>query len=208
VLLLCVPERELAAVVQVIPSGTVVGHCSASEPLDSLRPHRRFAAHPLMTLAGEQSRLVGSHCAVDGSDEEMLALARELAERLGMTAMHVPAARRAVYHAAASIASNYLVTLEWAAERAAAACGVPREALRPLVQASLDAWAQRGFAGAITGPVSRGDDATVARQRDAIASTAPDLLVLFDAMTQTTRFALDQTAASAPAAAPVRPAQP
>lgn len=193
VILLCVPERAIPAVMTRVPAAAVVGHCSASEPLDTLRPNRRFALHPLMTLIGEATSLHGAHCAVDGSDDAALETATALATRLGMTPMHVPADRRALYHAAASIASNYLVTLQWAAERAAAQCGVPREALGPLVQATLDASRSRGFAGAITGPVARGDLATVARQRAAIATTAPELLILFDAMAHTTRLALHES---------------
>ena len=48
---------------------------------------------------------------------------------------------RAAYHAAASIASNFLVTLEGAAEQLAASAGVPRAALVPLVRASVENWA-------------------------------------------------------------------
>ncbi|HYW30218.1 MAG TPA: DUF2520 domain-containing protein [Gemmatimonas sp.] len=177
----------------VVPAAAIVGHCSASEPLDTLAPNRRFALHPLMTLIGETTNLGGAFCAIDGSDGVATGVATALAELLGMTPMRVPAAQRSLYHAAASIASNYLVTLEWAAERAAAQCGIPRDALAPLVQATLDAWRTRGFAGAITGPVARGDVATVARQREAIATSAPELLILFDAMAHTTRIALQDS---------------
>jgi len=79
------------------------------------------------------------------------------------------------------------VTLEGAAERLAAGAGVERALLVPLVLASVDNWARLGAAEALTGPIARGDEATVARQRAAVAERAPDLLALFDAMADATR---------------------
>ena len=80
---------------------------------------------------------------------------------------------RAAYHAAASMASNFLVTLEAAAERVARTAGVERELLVPLVRATVENWATLGSLRALTGPVARGDDATVALQRTALASAPP-----------------------------------
>jgi predicted short-subunit dehydrogenase-like oxidoreductase (DUF2520 family) len=94
---------------------------------------------------------------------------------------------RAAYHAAASIASNFLVTLEAAAERVAATAGVNRDALVPLVRATVENWASLGAERALTGPVARGDVETVARQREAIADRTPELLPLFDALVEATR---------------------
>ena len=97
---------------------------------------------------------------------------------------------RAAYHAAASVASNFLVTLEGAAERLAATAGVERALLAPLVRAAVENWAARGAEEALTGPIARGDDETVARQRAAVAERTPDLLPLFDAMVDATRAAV------------------
>ena len=77
---------------------------------------------------------------------------------------------RPTYHAAASIASNFLITLEAAAERLAASVGVERELLVPLVRATVENWARVGPERALTGPVARGDEETVAAQRDAVAA--------------------------------------
>ena len=84
-----------------------------------------------------------------------------------MRAVRVADDDRAAYHAAASIASNFLVTLEGAAERLAATAGVDRELLAPLVRAAVENWAALGAERALTGPIARGDEATVARHREA-----------------------------------------
>jgi predicted short-subunit dehydrogenase-like oxidoreductase (DUF2520 family) len=101
--------------------------------------------------------------------------------------VEVADADRAAYHAAASVAANFLVTLEAAAERLATTTGIDRAALLPLAQAALDNWARVGGERALTGPIARGDEATVARQRNAIAERTPDLLSLFDALADVTR---------------------
>ncbi len=184
--LLCVPEPALADVSALVPMGSLVGHCSASAPLSALAPHEAFSIHPLMTLQGAGTQLAGAAGAVSANGARAESMALAIAHALGMRPMHIADDKRALYHAAASIASNFLVTLEGAAERAALACGVPRDALVPLVRATVDAWAARGFAGAITGPIARGDSGTVGRQRAALAAEAPELLPLFDAMAEAT----------------------
>jgi predicted short-subunit dehydrogenase-like oxidoreductase (DUF2520 family) len=104
-----------------------------------------------------------------------------------MTPVEIADADRAAYHAAASIASNFLVTLEAAAETLAGSAGASRDILVPLVRATVENWAALGPEQALTGPIARGDDATVARQRDAVAERTPELLDLFDALAGATR---------------------
>jgi predicted short-subunit dehydrogenase-like oxidoreductase (DUF2520 family) len=146
VVLLCVPDAEIAAAGAAIEPGALVGHCSGATGLDVLAPHEAFSLHPLMTVptGASPDRLVGAGCAVDGSTPRALAVAEALAARLGMRATHVADEDRVAYHAAASIASNFLVTLEGAAERLAATAGVDRALLAPLVRAAVDDWAERG----------------------------------------------------------------
>ncbi|MCW2986353.1 MAG: hypothetical protein JWR63_3923, partial [Conexibacter sp.] len=79
---------------------------------------------------------------------------------------------------------NFLVTLEWAAERVGA---LDRAALAPLVRATVENWAAEGPEQALTGPIARGDEATVTRQRAAVHERAPDLAPLFDALADATR---------------------
>src|SRR5436190_247622 len=81
---------------------------------------------------------------------------------LGMRPFELDDSRRAAYHAAASIASNFLVTLEAAAESMASSAGIaPEEAralLGPLVRSTVENWIALGPEGALTGPVARGDE--------------------------------------------------
>jgi predicted short-subunit dehydrogenase-like oxidoreductase (DUF2520 family) len=185
--LLCVPDAQIEAAASLIVPGPLVGHCSGATTLAPLAPHEAFSLHPLMTVTPEGARFAGAGAAIAGSTPRATALAAELAAVLGMRAVVVTDEDRAAYHAAASVASNLLVTLEGAAERIALSAGVGRELLVPLVRAAVENWATLGAERALTGPVARGDKATVARQRAAVADRTPDLLPVFDALVEATR---------------------
>ena len=187
VVLLCVPDAEIAAAAAAVAPGPLVGHCSGATTLAPLAPHEAFSVHPLLSVAGPDAPFAGARCAIAGSTARALATARELADRLGMGAVEIDDADRPAYHAAASIASNFLVTLEGAAERLLASAGAGRDLLVPLVRATVENWATLGSLRALTGPVARGDDATVALQRTALSERAPDLVPLFDALAEATR---------------------
>jgi predicted short-subunit dehydrogenase-like oxidoreductase (DUF2520 family) len=195
--LLCVPDAEIPAAAQAIVRGPLVGHCSGATTLAPLHPHQSFSLHPLMTVAGPGARFAGAGAAIAGDSAQALALARRLAGALGMRAIQIADGDRAAYHAAASIASNFLITLEAAAERLAATAGADRALLAPLVRATVENWARLGGHQALTGPVARGDDDTVAAQRAAIADRAEDLLPLFDALVAATRALADKEPALA-----------
>ena len=187
--LLCVPDGEIAAAAQKLEPGPLVGHCSGATTLEPLAPHEALGLHPLMTVpAGSPPEVFrGAAAAVDGSTPRALAAAEALAAAVGMRPMRVAPEDRAAYHAAASIASNFLVTLEAAAERLAATAGVDRAALAPLVRAAVETWAELGPERALTGPIARGDEGTVARQREAVLDRTPELAPLFDALVEATR---------------------
>jgi len=198
-ILLCVPDAEIAAVASAIPAGAPVGHCSGATALDVLAPHEGFSLHPLMTVpAGAPADvLAGAGAAVAGTTPRALAIARRLAELLSMRPVEIAETDRAAYHAAACIASNFLVTLEAAAERVGATAGLSRELLVPLVRATVENWATLGPERALTGPVARGDAETVERQLAALAHRAPELLELFDAFVEATRGLAARTSAEA-----------
>jgi predicted short-subunit dehydrogenase-like oxidoreductase (DUF2520 family) len=188
-IILCVPDAEIpAAAAAVAGVARYVGHTSGATPLTALAPSgaQAFGLHPLQTVTDRGAELRGCGCAVAGSTPEALELAHTLATRLGMSPFEVRDDQRAAYHAAASIASNYLVTLEWAAETLAARAGL-EPPFGPLVRATVENWIRHGARAALTGPIARGDEATVAAQRAAVAEAAPELLELFDALAARTR---------------------
>ena len=185
--LLCVPDRAIADAAALIAAGPLVGHCSGACRLDVLEPHEAFSLHPLMTVVSGHVSLDGAGATVAGSTARARAFAASVARAVGMRPTAIAEDDRAAYHAAASIASNFLVTLEAAAERLAATAGVERELLAPLVRATIENWIEVGGERALTGPVARGDGETVAAQRGAVSERAPDLLPLFDALTEATR---------------------
>jgi predicted short-subunit dehydrogenase-like oxidoreductase (DUF2520 family) len=188
-ILLCVPDGEIVSAARAVAGAArYVGHSSGATPLTALAgaEAEAFGLHPLQTIAGPGTDLRGCGAAVAGSTPSALALAGELAERLGMLPFEVRDDQRAAYHAAASIASNYLVTLEWAASELAARTGVDAP-FGPLVRTTLENVEALGPRAALTGPIARGDEGTVTAQRDAVAGAAPELLALFDALAERTR---------------------
>lgn len=187
VVLLCVPDHEIAAAASAIAPGRLVGHCSGASTLSSLAPHEAFSLHPLMTVTGEGATFAGAAAAIAAPTPRAHSIARRVACALDMIPVRIADADRAAYHAAASMASNFLITLEAAAEHLGARAGLDREHLVPLVRATVENWARMGPAGALTGPVARGDEATVQRQRDAVEDRAPELAGLFDALVDATR---------------------
>ena len=105
-----------------------------------------------------------------------------------MRPFEIPEERRAAYHAAASIASNFLVALEESAAGLLAEVGAPdaRELLAPLVLRTAANWSERG-PDALTGPIARGDEATVERHVEALRERAPELVGLYEVLADRTR---------------------
>ncbi|MBK5233301.1 MAG: DUF2520 domain-containing protein [Thermoleophilia bacterium] len=204
--LICVPDGSIGEVAEAIAATgelpRLTGHTSGAttlEPLAAAQTGGAFSIHPLQTVPDGESDLSGCPCAIAGSTGDAADLARDLGAGLGMEPFEIDEADRALYHAAASIAANFLVTLEQTASGLLDELGVERsrEVLSPLVQRSLDNWRKRG-AGALTGPISRGDEATVRQHRSALSESRPDLLGLYDAMAERTRdLARAQTGAAA-----------
>ena len=189
--LLCVPDDAIADVCSEVASAghpALVGHVSGASTLDVLagctrRGSAAFSLHPLQTFADDATPTEGTPVAIAGSEASALAFARSLAEALGMRPFEVPEENRATYHAAAAMASNLLIALEESAAALLDRAGVSdsRELLTPLVLRTAANWAERG-PGALTGPIARGDEATVERHRAALAENAPELLPTYDAL--------------------------
>jgi len=181
IVLLCVPDAEITAAAQrARPHASLLGHVSGATSLDEVD----FSIHPLQTITGDESPDVfhGVGAAIAGRTPEALATAEQLAAALGTRPFTVDDAHRAGYHAAASLASNLALVVLDAAEQVALAAGIrhPRELLAPLIARTVDNWADAGASAALTGPIARGDEQTVLRQRAAIVADAPELADLFD----------------------------
>ena len=182
--LLCVPDSVIADVAAAMPVGPWVAHVSGATSLAALEPHRlRFGLHPLQTLTRERGpeQLDGAWAAIGGESAEALDRARWLAELLGLRPFEMADADRALYHAAAVFGGNYLVTLHDVATRLLAEVGAPAEAIVPLMTRTIE----NGFD--LTGPIARGDWATVEAHRATLEERAPDLAPLYRALAEATR---------------------
>ena len=180
--LLCVPDRAIAEVARSIEPGPWVAHVSGATPLAALDPHeKRFSVHPLQTLSkdGGPQQLDGAWGGVTAETEEARARGLWLAEALGLRPFVLADDRRALYHAGASIASNFLVTLYRVAAYLVERAGAPPEALVPLMERTIAG----GFQ--LTGPIARGDWSTVDRHREVLHDTG--YAELYDALAEATR---------------------
>ncbi|MFG6430541.1 DUF2520 domain-containing protein [Roseateles sp. LYH14W] len=184
---LTVPDDHIAATAAGLPwrDGQLALHCSGATPLAALAAAPAAAGfHPLKLLAGDAG-LAGAHVGIEAAETHRPAL-QDLAHRLGLVPLALPspmsAQARAAYHAAANLAaSGVLAVLAeagalWRAAGLAAGDALP--ALLPLTRGALDTAGARGLAGAVSGPVARGDAGVLARHLDALQSAGlPDDLM-------------------------------
>jgi predicted short-subunit dehydrogenase-like oxidoreductase (DUF2520 family) len=190
--LLCVPDRAIAEVAQSIEPGPWVAHVSGATPLDALDPHvRRFGVHPLQTLTLRRGpeQLDGAWGAVTAEGPEALEAATWLARTLGLRPFPLADDARAIYHAGAVVASNYVVTLRRLAGALLESAGAPPEALDPLMRRVID----NDFE--LTGPVERGDWQTVELHLQAIRAHRPELEELYRVLADATARVAQEVAA-------------
>ena len=177
--LLAVPDSVIGEVAAGLDVGPWVAHVSGATRLGALEPHRRrFSIHPLQTLVprGGGGQLDGAWAAISGETPEAAERALWLATTLGLRPFEIADADRALYHAAAVIGGNALVTLHDAATRILREVGAPPEAILPLMARTIE----NGFEP--TGPIVRGDWDTVDAHLAALERRAPDLVPLYQAL--------------------------
>jgi predicted short-subunit dehydrogenase-like oxidoreductase (DUF2520 family) len=179
----------LAASGKITPDD-IVFHVSGATPSSDLRPAREQGAlvasvHPIKTFAdaGQAVKTFpGTFCAAEG-DLEALGVLRLAFEKIGARVFNIDPALKAVYHSGGVLACNYLVALIEAAVRAHEKSGIPRSAslhaLEPMVRETVDAIFAKGPGKALTGPISRGDVATVKRQLAAVEDWEGGMAVLY-----------------------------
>ncbi len=171
-----------------VGAGHVVLHLSGLRDRTALAPLAGTGAglgsfHPLQTIsdpATAAERLVGAYAGIEGDDRALVA-AGELARALRMVAVVLPSGAKAAYHAGAAFAANYTTALVAVAERLARSAGIPAEVAGklylPLIRGAA-ANLEAGPAAALTGPVRRGDAATVAAHLEALGHDDRLLYVL------------------------------
>jgi predicted short-subunit dehydrogenase-like oxidoreductase (DUF2520 family) len=188
--LLAVPDDALRPLVAGLAQtgawrpGQLVAHTSGAHGIDVLDPAAArgvvaLALHPAMTFAGrpeDVDRLVGASFGVT-APEELRPVAESLVVEMGGEPVWVPEPARPLYHAALTVGANHLVTLVNDALSLLAGAGVadPARLLAPLLSAALDNTLRLGDA-ALTGPVSRGDAATLDTHLRTLGNAAPEMV--------------------------------
>jgi len=210
VVFITTPDREITGVAAGIARrkgfkpGQVVFHTSGAHSADQIEAVRRcsaFAAslHPLQSLADFKmalENLPGSYFALEG-DQEALPVAEQIVKDLGGKSFFIAPEDKPLYHAAAVIASNYLVSLMHLATGLYGRFGLNREeafrALFPLIQGTINNIARAGPAAALTGPVARGDGTTLEGHLEAIKEVGGPELELYRRLgLYTVRVALEK----------------
>ena len=189
------PDNAINAVASAVTwqRGQGVVHCSGALPASVLSVVEQHGAlpgafHPLQTLPDAQAaftNLPGTFVAIE-AEEPLFGRLAAIANALECTWGYVPPDARPAYHAAAVLVSNYTVALTHAGVELWRAIGKTEpealQALLPLLQGTLHNLCRLGPTDALTGPVSRGDWATVEKNLEAIADTAPQYTFTYAAM--------------------------
>jgi predicted short-subunit dehydrogenase-like oxidoreductase (DUF2520 family) len=164
----------LAASGKIVP-GNIVFHVSGATPSSDLKSASEQGAlvasvHPIKTFTDARlaaQTFPGTYCGAEG-DLKALKVLRPAFTKIGARVLDIDPELKPIYHSGGVFACNYLAALIVAALRAHERAGLPRaaslKALEPLVRETVDAIFAKGPERALTGPIARGDVATVKRQ--------------------------------------------
>jgi predicted short-subunit dehydrogenase-like oxidoreductase (DUF2520 family) len=183
------PDDNIAPVAAEIKwhAGQSVVHCSGADSTEILEPARKQGAgtgvlHPLQTFASTEQAIAnmpGSTFALE-AEEPLLSVLKEMATALGGQWIELKAKDKVLYHAAAVIACNYLVTLVKLATDLWQTFDIPpqqaTQALLPLLRGTINNIDAVGIPKCLTGPIARGDSGTVKKHLEALEKAAPDIL--------------------------------
>lgn len=203
VTMLTVPDDQISLVCQklvafgVIKSGSIVFHCSGaktSAELISASAVGAFVAslHPVCSFADLEQLIMhfeGSICSLEGDAVALQVLTPSL-HAIQAKVVPMNAANKLLYHAGSVFASNYLVTLMDVALQTYQAAGITAEIAKamaePLARQSLDNVFKLGTVAALTGPIARGDMATVEKQTEVVRAWDANAGNLYAAFTPAT----------------------
>ena len=183
------PDDIIASVASEIQwrAGQSVVHCSGALSTNILEPAKKSGAqvgafHPLQTFASAKQameNIPGSTFALE-AEGPLLNTLKEMATALDGHWIELKAGDKVVYHAAAVIACNYLVTLVKLATDLWQTFAVPpheaTQALLPLLQGTINNIGTIGIPQCLTGPIARGDTGTTKKHLDALQRVAPAIL--------------------------------
>ena len=197
--LLTVPDDAIErlcadlAAADAFAEGSVVAHCSGALSSEILAPAREACGchvgsmHPMQTFPTAEAavaKLPGAYCFCEG-DQQAVAALEQLARAIGGRPIRMDPAGKALYHAAAVMACNYVTALLDAAVALFGRAGIDAQdaiaAIAPLVRATVENVAAMGPAKALTGPIARGDQGVVARHLEAMGRCDEELLELYKA---------------------------
>lgn len=195
VVLLALPDDQISIMAKRLQQdiglaeGTALVHFSGLHPASIMTVEgsdcRTVSIHPLLSFADREiaaARLTDCPCAIEG-DEASLPLAEELVEAMDGQAFRLPSDAKVLYHAAACITSNYLVTITASARDLLVHCGFDKqqamELLIPIHQATSNNLTRLSPETALTGPIVRGDIGTVNKHLSALNEKVPDLFELY-----------------------------
>ncbi|MFZ5595693.1 MAG: Rossmann-like and DUF2520 domain-containing protein [Bacillota bacterium] len=204
------PDREIENVSRRISErggvspGAIVAHTSGAHPSDCLAGVRErgglaISIHPLQSFADLKTameNIPGSFFALEG-DREAMPVAERLVEDLEGRVFHIEAGNKVLYHAAACIASNYLVSLMRLSTGLLEGLGLSAkdsfQALLPLVQGTINNIEKVGPVQALTGPVARGDAPTIEGHLPALAEVGREEETIYRVLGKyTVRVALEK----------------
>lgn len=163
------------------------GNRPAAEMLAAAKPHVRGVGtlHPLIAVTdapGTLENLKGAYFGIEG-DEEAKRLARWMVQRMAGRPLDLAAESMALYHAAAVVASNYVVALADIARSLLVSAGVRESdalpSLLPLMTSAVRNLVEVGLPSAMTGPVVRGDVVSLERHLAALAASSPEVTDLY-----------------------------
>ena len=168
----------------------VVFHVSGATPSSALQPVAERGAltasvHPIKTFTDTElavQTFPGTYCGAEGHPGALRVL-KPAFEKIGAQVFDITPELKPIYHAGGVFSCNYLAALIEAALRAHEKAGIPRaaslKALEPMVRETVDAIFAKGPARALTGPISRGDVATVKHQLAMVEGWDPEMGALY-----------------------------
>ncbi|HEX3723015.1 MAG TPA: DUF2520 domain-containing protein, partial [Nitrolancea sp.] len=192
IVFLTVPDTVIESLCESLAwrPGQAAVHCSGVHPVDVLSSAARAGAyiggfHPLQTFAGgpDESELIADSTIAIEADGPLRTTLADLARSVGGRPIFLSAENKPLYHASAVIISNFVVTLAAIAAELWQSFDIPRDealqALLPLLAGAVANLEQVGLPNALTGPISRGDGATVEHHLQSLAQIRPELVLLY-----------------------------